>query len=114
MNIAEETFIDMPPGFGQRAVVDEAFARHARTRAVLVEVTDLTTIPAYVAQGLGVAVLPAELANSAATPLTAITIADEAATWTLGIVLSAVRPPPRVVNAFLDQVQHHLRPDRAF
>ncbi|MBB5960462.1 DNA-binding transcriptional LysR family regulator [Saccharothrix tamanrassetensis] len=113
-DIAEETFIDMPPGFGQRAVVDEAFARHAQTRTVLVEVTDLTTIPAYVAQGLGVAVLPAELATSAATPLTAIPIADEAPTWTLGIVLSAVRPPPRAVHAFLDQVQHHIRPDRAF
>jgi len=113
-DVAEEVFIDMPPGFGQRTVVDAVFARHSLSRSVLVEVTDLTTIPAYVAHGLGVAVLPAELASVAGEPLRSVPIVGEAPTWTLGIVVSAVRRPPRAVYAFVDLVQNNIRADRVF
>ncbi|MEK8143709.1 LysR substrate-binding domain-containing protein [Streptomyces sp. M10(2022)] len=63
-DIADETFVEMPVGFGQREVVDDAFTRAELTRRVLIEVSDITTIPDYVAHGLGVAFLPSEFAKS--------------------------------------------------
>ncbi|MBP2336148.1 LysR family transcriptional regulator [Saccharothrix coeruleofusca] len=112
--IADEPFVDMPLGFGHRTVVDRAFAQHSRIRDVLVETTDLTTIPDYVAHGLGVALLPLELATSGSRPLATLTISDADISWTLAIVMSATRPPSHLVTAFLDLVQRHIRPERPF
>ncbi len=51
-------FVDSPTGFGNRAVVDRAFAAADAPRRVTIEVTDIATAPSYVRHGLGVAILP--------------------------------------------------------
>ncbi|MGW7517711.1 LysR family transcriptional regulator [Streptomyces sp. NPDC054796] len=113
-DIAGETFVDMPIGFGQRETVDHAFSRAELTRRVLIEVSDITTIPQYVANGLGIAFLSPEFAESAGTAVRTVPLADAQLSWTLSVVTSATRPPTRTLHAFLDLIPHHIRRDRVF
>ncbi|RDG37921.1 LysR family transcriptional regulator [Streptomyces corynorhini] len=113
-DIAGEPFVDMPPGFGQRRLVDDAFTRAELARRVLIEVSDITTIADYVAHGLGVALLPPEFAAAAGDAVRTVPVADARLSWTLNAVASAARPPTRALRAFLDLIPHHIRRDRVF
>ncbi len=95
----------MPFGFGQRAVIDDAFAQHSLSRPVLVEVADLTTVPEYVAHGLGVALLPPELVLSSKHDLSIVPIAGADISWTLSVIVKAAHPASSTVDAFLDLIR---------
>lgn len=112
--LADEHFVDMPSGFGHRTIVDEAFARHSVRRTVLVEVADLTTVAAYVRHGLGVALLPPEIARQSGEDVVTVPIAGAEISWTLAVTFSGVHPSSRSVHAFLDLVPGHIRSERAF
>ncbi|WP_265442779.1 LysR family transcriptional regulator [Flexivirga meconopsidis] len=57
-DLAEEPFVDMPQGFGNRLAVERYLREQKLRRRVVVEVPDLATVPEYVGAGLGVAVVP--------------------------------------------------------
>ncbi|NNG38306.1 LysR family transcriptional regulator [Flexivirga sp. ID2601S] len=57
-DLADEPFVDMPPGFGNRLAVERHLRERKLRRRVVVEVPDLATVPEYVGAGLGVAVVP--------------------------------------------------------
>ncbi|WP_261561559.1 LysR family transcriptional regulator, partial [Frankia tisae] len=57
----EEDFVDYPPGWGSRTVVDAALAEHGLRRRLACEVGDTDTLLDLVAHGLGVDVLPPSL-----------------------------------------------------
>ncbi|MFI8952213.1 LysR substrate-binding domain-containing protein [Streptomyces sp. NPDC053750] len=113
-DIADESFVDMPTGFGQRQIVEDAFTRAELSRRVLIEVSDITTIADYVAHGLGVALLPPDFAEAAGDAVRVVPLADARLSWTLSVVASATRPPTRALHAFLDLIPHHIRRDRVF
>ncbi|MFF3256397.1 LysR family transcriptional regulator [Actinacidiphila glaucinigra] len=108
-----EQFIDMPIGFGQRELVDEALNRAELTRQVLTEVSDITTIAQYVAHGLGMAFLPAAFAQSVGG-VRAVPLEDIELSWTLSVITSARRKPTRALHAFLDLLAQHIHQDRVF
>ena len=107
-DLAGEPFIEMPIGFTQRAVVDAAFAEQHLQRWISVEVPDLSTIPRYVAHGVGVALLPSALAG-ADRSVRAVALADVGLHWTLSVVTAAGRPPSRAAEALLRLVPAHVR-----
>lgn len=57
-DLAGERFVDAPVGFGNRDILDVALSARGITRDVRAEVTETNSIPAFVANGLGVALLP--------------------------------------------------------
>lgn len=59
-------FVDGPPGWGIRAVTDDAFAAAGFRRAPTFEVNDTQSIVQFVAEGLAVALLPPSIARSSA------------------------------------------------
>ncbi|QXG75244.1 LysR family transcriptional regulator [Modestobacter sp. L9-4] len=107
-DLAGEPFIEMPVGFAQRTIVDAAFADQQLQRWISVEVPDLSTIPQYVAHGVGVALLPTALAG-ADLPVRALPLTGAALRWTLSVVTAAGRPPSRAADAFLQLVPAHVR-----
>ncbi|GAA0451946.1 LysR family transcriptional regulator [Streptomyces olivaceiscleroticus] len=113
-DVAKEPFVDMPPGFGQRQIVDDAFTRAELSRRVLIEASDITTIADFVAHNLGVALLPPDFAETAGDAVRVVPLADARLSWTLGVVVSATRPPTRALHAFLDLIPHHIHRDRVF
>ena len=80
--IAGEPFIDFPLGWGNRAVVDRAFAAAGLDREVPFEAADFTAVINLVRGGLGIAFLPATVAADLGADLDVIEICDH--TFTLG------------------------------
>ncbi|MEU4196539.1 LysR family transcriptional regulator [Kribbella sp. NPDC026611] len=102
-DLSQERFIDMPPGFGNRTMVDRAFDAIGTPRRLQVEVPELTTIPDYVRAGLGVAVVP-ELEFPDEPTVVKLPIEGAELTWTLSVVTAAARRPSRAVAALLELI----------
>jgi DNA-binding transcriptional LysR family regulator len=106
-DLADEPFVDFPVGYGNRVVVDRAFAAAGVERRVAVEVTDLSTAAAFVRQGLGVAILP-RFAVPESLGLVMSTVTDANLEWPLGVATSAMRAPSAAVGALLALIGDHL------
>ena len=63
--LADETFVELPMGWGTRIVSDRAFAAAGVTRTVAYEVNDTPTLVEFVRYGLAVALLPRSIVDSA-------------------------------------------------
>jgi DNA-binding transcriptional LysR family regulator len=88
-DLAAEAFVDSPAGFGHRVFSDRAFAAAGVARTVRTELADLPSLGAFVAAGLGVAVVPTALVD----PQDGVVVVplDEPFTWTVAL---ATRPEP--------------------
>jgi DNA-binding transcriptional LysR family regulator len=102
--LAEERFVDTPRGFGNRVVIDRAFAGAGMPRTVSTEVSDLAEVPRFVAARLGIAVTP--VATLVHQPHTVVVPLDEPGVpWVLSVVS---RPDPSpAVEALLRLFARH-------
>jgi DNA-binding transcriptional LysR family regulator len=99
-DLADEAFVDFPSGYGNRIVVDRAFAAAGIHRTVAIEVIDITGGAAFVRQGLGLAIMPPyAVPDRTGLILKRLTGAD--LDWPLGVVTSALRPPSAAARALL-------------
>ncbi|MFD4610483.1 LysR substrate-binding domain-containing protein [Streptomyces sp. NPDC058440] len=88
-DLAGEPFVDFPPGYGNREVVDRAFAAAGVVRRVALEASDIDMGAALVLHGLGIAFLPAFAV--ARTP--GLHVLDVQDTRSAGACISARRRP---------------------
>jgi DNA-binding transcriptional LysR family regulator len=94
--LIDEPFVDTPPGFGNRVVLERALAAAGMSRVVATVVADLGDVPRFVAAGLGIAVIPrALLVETAGTTVVAL---EEAIEWTLSVI---TRPQPSTATSAL-------------
>jgi DNA-binding transcriptional LysR family regulator len=101
--IADDAFIDFTPGWGNRAVVDRAFAAAGLDRQVPFEVADFASAAALVRNGLGIAFLPASVL--AATPeLPAIEVAGPPLNWRISVATPAHRRVSAASRAFVAEL----------
>jgi DNA-binding transcriptional LysR family regulator len=63
--LSEETFAELPVGWGTRIVTDRAFAAAGVARTVTYEVNDTSTVVEFVRYGLAVALLPRSVVDGA-------------------------------------------------
>ena len=105
--VADEAFIDLPPGFCNRDRSDDDFRRAGITRTIAVEVSDLSAIPAYVESGIGLALVP-PLAAEAGARVVPVDLDPPAATWTLAVARLDTPAPTRATLAFMDLVEDHV------
>ncbi len=108
-DLAGEPFVDFPAGYGNRVVVDRAFAAAAVDRHVAVEVSDLTSAADFVREGLGVAILPMFAVPDGAG-LVNLAVSGADLNWPLGVGTSAVRAPSAAARALLAMVGDYVRP----
>ncbi|MFC3450154.1 LysR family transcriptional regulator [Amycolatopsis speibonae] len=100
-DLAGESFVDNPRGFGNRVALDRAFEAIGAPRRVVVEVADLRAVPAYVAAGLGVAVVPdLRLLSGVRT----IPVDEPGLTWPLTIATRGERPPGPAARLLLELI----------
>jgi DNA-binding transcriptional LysR family regulator len=107
--LADEQFVDFPTGYGNRRVVDRAFAAAGVDRQVALEVIDISTGASFVRHGLGIAILP-RFAVPDEVDLVVRPVADADLDWPLGVATSAVRGPSAAARALLGMIDDHLRP----
>jgi len=111
-SIAGEPFIDFPAGWGNRAVVDRAFAAAGLDRQVSFEVADFPTAAGLVRNGLGIAFFPAS-AGAAMNGITTVPVDPALPAWQISVATAASRRPPAAVRAFLAELAATGRPGRA-
>jgi DNA-binding transcriptional LysR family regulator len=109
--VAGETFIDFPPGWGNRAVVDRAFAAIGHERAVPFETADFATAVALVRQGLGVSFLPDSVAKTI-IGLPLVTVADQPLTWSVSVATGEGRRLSAAARALLTHLEQPAGPGR--
>ncbi|WP_374968057.1 LysR family transcriptional regulator [Terrabacter sp. BE26] len=107
-----DDFVDMPLGFGNRKVVDDWLRAASLRRRVTLEVPDLSAVPAYVAAGLGVAVVPEQTAAGAPAEAQgaagfAVVPLVERLVWELSVIARGEGRSP-AVDALLAHLQRHL------
>jgi DNA-binding transcriptional LysR family regulator len=98
--VADETFVDFPPGWGNRTVADRAFAAAGLDREVPFEVADYASAAGLVRHGLGIAFIPAS-ATGGLADLRVIEVADSTLTWRVSIATPAARRVSAAARAFL-------------
>lgn len=100
LDLARESFVDTSTGFGNRVSIDRTYLALGAPRHVGVEVADLSSVPAYVAAGLGVAVIP-DLGFDVGPRAVRVPLSDEM-TWPMTIATPAGKPPSRALRTLLD------------
>jgi DNA-binding transcriptional LysR family regulator len=88
--LAGETFIDLPLGFGTRSIVDRAFSDAGLQRDVRFETVDVAAAAALVRNGLGVAFLP-EFVVASDPSLHALAVGGEDLRLTVSVAISESR-----------------------
>lgn len=105
-DLVTEPFVDTPPGFGNRVVLERVLATRGLHRTVSTAVSDLGDVPRYVGAGLGIAVLPEALRANASGAV--VVPLDERIEWTLSLV-SRENPSP-ATSALLALMRERLAP----
>jgi DNA-binding transcriptional LysR family regulator len=108
VRLASETFIDFPPGFGNRMLVDQAFAAAGLERHVAFEVTDYASAAALVRHDLGIAFLPA-VADVPIDDLHTLQVSDQPLQWVFSAATSATRRPSAAVRAFIVAIERSMQ-----
>jgi DNA-binding transcriptional LysR family regulator len=109
-DLAGERWVDGPPGFGNRLLVDVAFDRVGARRTVAVEVPDVSTYGAYVAAGLGMAFVPGTV--PVPPGVRELPLQEPPPPWTLSLATRRAtpdRPVRRAVDAFVEEVRLSTR-----
>jgi DNA-binding transcriptional LysR family regulator len=101
--LARLNFVDFPPGWGVRIVVDQAFAAAGLARQVDVEVADISTCLLLLHAGLGVALLPDSLDLGAGTPLVRREVTG-LPPWEVMMVLPEGQTRRAATSAFVEQI----------
>jgi DNA-binding transcriptional LysR family regulator len=101
-DLAEETFVDFPAGWGIRDAVDAAFTSASVGRAVTMEVDDTLHLVRMVAVGLGIALLPP---SSVTDPdVRMVPIRRHAPLLNVALAVPMARRPSAATRALLDAI----------
>ncbi|MDR7278712.1 LysR family transcriptional regulator [Catenuloplanes atrovinosus] len=107
--LAERPFIDSPAGFGNRVVVDRAYAAAGLRRRVALEVVEIGTAPEYVRHGLGVSIMPAFSVPADHPGLKGLPIDGPELWWTLSVATATRRRPTAATRTFLELAADYVR-----
>ncbi|BAX90719.1 LysR family transcriptional regulator [Mycobacterium shigaense] len=110
-DLAGMSFVDSPPGYGTRTVIDNAFAAAGIQRTVAVEVADLGTAARYIRNRLGIGLLSWPILDDTDdSGLATVRIADYDLQWRLFVTTSALRPPGAATRALLALIEEKAYP----
>jgi DNA-binding transcriptional LysR family regulator len=96
-----ESFVDTSAGFGNRISIDRAFDAIGAPRRVGVEVADMSSVPAYVRAGLGVAIIP-DVRPDVEPGTVRLPLINPEMSWLMTIATPAGKPPSRALQTLLD------------
>ncbi len=98
--LADRTFVAWPQHSYGNGLVERIMRRNGQTGRLPIQVNDLGTMLEFVAQGLGIAILPAHVAAER-PPLVSVPINDPDLVWSIGAA-TPTRGVAPAAEAFLD------------
>lgn len=106
VDLAGMSFVDGPPGYGNRAVVDNAFAAAGVERTVAVEVADIGTAATCIRKGLGIGFLSWSILEGIdSSGLVSVRITGHDLQWRLYVATSATRQAGAATRALLALIE---------
>ena len=105
--LAHESFVDFPLGYGNRVLTDRAFLSRELERQVTLEAVDIATGAEFVRHGLGVALLP-DFAVPDDPQLRTIDVPGPDLLWTLSVATSNRRPLTAAARHLLGMVDGYV------
>jgi DNA-binding transcriptional LysR family regulator len=108
--LAGQQFVDTLRGFGNRVMADRLFETIGSPRRIVVEVSDLSTVPDYVKAGLGVAVVP-EMNIGPAPGMVMLPLTGAPLRQQFSIVTLGDREPSRAVQTLLCLIEERVTPE---
>lgn len=104
--LAGMSFVDGPPGYGNRTVVDTAFAAAGVERTVAVEVADIGTAAVCIRKGLGIGFLSWSILEGIdSSGLVSVRITGHDLQWRLYVATSANRQASAATRALLALIE---------
>ncbi len=107
-DLADEAFVDFPPGSGTRTLIDQKFEAAGIERQVVVEALGIEGGVQFVAHGVGLGILP-EYAVAAIDSIRVVPISAESFRWSLYLATLRKRKPSAALRALLGLVSTHLQ-----
>jgi DNA-binding transcriptional LysR family regulator len=101
-DLADEEWIDVLPGFGNRVQLDARLSDLGISRRLSAEVADLPSVGAFVAAGLGVAVVPDVVASDGCR---SIALRDDLPEWVVSLVVRRGGEKNRAVAALAETIR---------
>ncbi|SPM29237.1 DNA-binding transcriptional regulator, LysR family [Mycobacterium terramassiliense] len=112
--LAGMSFVDGPPGYGNRAVVDRAFATAGVPRMVALEVADIGTTASHIRNGLGIGFLSRFILDEIGdSGLATVRISDHDICWRLYVAMSALRPASAATRAVFSLIEEMIPEEEA-
>ncbi|MCU1577141.1 MAG: hypothetical protein JWP70_1845 [Leifsonia sp.] len=108
-DVAGETFVEVPSGWGTRLRTDQALAQAGVERVVGVEVADLSTLAELVRAGLGLGFLP-ESTLIGANRVNLVSL-EPKLMWEVSLAVPSTRRPSAAALAFLQLVRKTMPAD---
>jgi DNA-binding transcriptional LysR family regulator len=102
--LAGETFVDYPAGYGTRVVTDSAFASAGLHRHVALEITSAPLGADFVRHGLGIALLP-RFVIPQRKDLRRLPVTGADMTWPMALATSAARRPGAAAQALIGMIR---------
>ncbi|WP_218221575.1 LysR family transcriptional regulator [Nesterenkonia sp. Act20] len=106
--LSGETFVDFPLGWGNRSMVDRAFAELGLAREVPFEAADQATALGLIRHGLGVAFLPR--AGSEHEDLAVLEVEGPPLLLPISLATPRQRPPTAATAALIQSIVRAARP----
>lgn len=108
-DLADESFVDFPLGFTNRAVADQVFESAGIARRIAVEVAGVDDAAAFVRHEVGVALLPEYAARLAGDGVRMLSVEGQTFEWSVHLAMLRKRRPSAAVQALLGLVMRHVR-----
>ncbi|MBA3906158.1 MAG: LysR family transcriptional regulator [Pseudonocardiales bacterium] len=108
-DIGERRFIDFPPDWGNRAIIDDLFATHDVRRHVALEVVDVSTALRMVRARLGIAFVPEEFVADV-PGVVQVDLRDPPPAIRLGLGMALDRPVSVATRALRRTILARRRP----
>ena len=109
--LAGETFVEAPQGWGTRFATERALARAGVDRIVSVEVADVATLAELVRAGLGLGFIPRSIMTG--TPRVTLVPLEPELAWEISLAVPSTRRPSAAARAFADLVREIWLPQNA-
>ena len=107
-DLADEAFVDFPPGSGTRTLIDQKFEAAGIERQVVVEALGIENGVQFVTHGVGLGILP-EYAVADIDAIRVVRISDESFQWSLYLATLKKRKPTAALRALVGLVSTQLK-----
>ncbi len=107
--IADETFVDFPPGWGTRVVADMAFAARGISHEVKLELNDTAGVIEFVRAGLAVALVPPSMV-AGVEGIALVPISPDPPTFATQLVWPGDRPQKAAARALRERLIEQAAP----